>query len=113
VDDKKENLYALEKVLEKVDADIVKATSGNDALMASLNHEFALAILDVQMPGMGGGELAKSLEGLRPEMKVLFMSGYTDNTIVHHGLLDKGIAFIQKPFTPDRLARKVREVLDK
>jgi two-component system cell cycle sensor histidine kinase/response regulator CckA len=46
-------------------------------------------------------------------MKVLFMSGYTDNTIVHHGLLDKGIAFIQKPFTPDRLARKVREVLDK
>jgi two-component system cell cycle sensor histidine kinase/response regulator CckA len=68
---------------------------------------------DVVMPGMSGRELAKSLKKLRPEMKVLFMSGYTDNAIVHHGILEKGIAFIQKPFIPEAMARKVLEVLDK
>ena len=56
VDDKKENLFALEKILRETDAEIIKATSGNDAIIASLNHEFALAIVDVQMPDMDGYE---------------------------------------------------------
>ena len=63
------------------------------------------------LPRSGLG-LAKRLESLRPEMKVIYMSGYTDNTVVHHGVLERGINYIQKPFTLDGLARKVREVLD-
>ena len=65
------------------------------------------------MPGMNGSELATQLVLHHPEMKVLFTSGYTDDAIVHHGVLDEGVSFIGKPYTPLALARKVREVLDK
>ena len=64
------------------------------------------------MPQMSGRELSVRLAGLRPEMKVIYMSGYTDNAIVHHGILDSGTPFVQKPLLPDVLARRVREVLD-
>ena len=65
------------------------------------------------MPLMSGPELAKRLASVRPTMKVLCMSGYTDDTIVRHGILDTGFAFVQKPITPTSLALKVREVLDR
>jgi two-component system cell cycle sensor histidine kinase/response regulator CckA len=68
-------------------------------------------VTDVIMPGMSGAQLSSRLSVSRPEMKVLYVSGYTDDTIVRHGVLERGLAFLQKPFSPRTLARKVSEVL--
>ncbi|HEX9882962.1 MAG TPA: response regulator, partial [Desulfobaccales bacterium] len=91
------------------------AASGPDALVVSREHAgpIHLMLTDVVMPGMSGQEIMENLKPQRPEMKVLFMSGHTENAIVHHGVLDPGTAFIQKPFKHDFLAHKIREVLDK
>ena len=72
-----------------------------------------LLVTDVVMPQMGGRALADAVNGFRPDVKVLYMSGYTDDAIDHHGVLNPGIALLQKPFTPAALARKVRKVLDR
>ena len=71
-----------------------------------------LIVTDVVMPRVGGHELAEHAARVRPGIKVLYMSGYTADTIAHRGVLDPGIALIQKPFTLDALARRVRDVLD-
>ena len=70
-----------------------------------------LVITDVVMPGMGGRELVKQLAQTRPETKVLYLSGYTEDAIVSEGTIESGAAFLQKPFTLQNLSRKVREVL--
>jgi YesN/AraC family two-component response regulator len=76
-------------------------------------EEIHLLLTDVVMPGMTGRELAENLEPLLPRMKVLYMSGYTDHAILHRGVLKEGMNYIEKPFTVDALAWKVREALDK
>jgi YesN/AraC family two-component response regulator len=92
----------------------VEARNGGEALLLCEKHPGAIDLLlsDVVMPQMSGPELAQRLAAVRPTMKILCMSGYTDDAVVRHGALEAGIAFIQKPFTPETLARKVREVLD-
>ncbi|MEO8587551.1 MAG: response regulator, partial [Acidobacteriota bacterium] len=72
-----------------------------------------LLLTDVVMPGVRGPELAERLLRQRPDLLVLYMSGYTDDAIAHHGLLEAGVEFLQKPFTPLGLTNKVREVLDR
>ena len=71
-----------------------------------------MLLTDVVMPGMNGGDLARLVEQLRPDIRVLFMSGYTDNAVLQNGELQRGVAFLQKPFTPTVLGKKVREILD-
>jgi len=92
---------------------VLTAGNGDEALETAGRHRGPVHLLltDVVMPKMGGRELAKSLEGRLPGIKAMYMSGYTDDAIVRHGVLDPGIPFLQKPFTPERLLRKVREVL--
>jgi two-component system, cell cycle sensor histidine kinase and response regulator CckA len=101
-------------ILERQGYAVIEAQSGAEAILACKQHGGAIDLLlsDVVMPKMSGPELARQLGAERPLMKILCMSGYTDDAVVRHGALGAGIAFIQKPFTPDTLARKVREVLD-
>ena len=90
------------------------AANGEEALLISENRErdIKLMITDVVMPHMSGRELAERVQLLRPTLPVIFMSGYTDDAVVRHGLLDEKLHFIQKPFDSATVARKVREVLD-
>ncbi len=82
-------------------------------LVEGRKERIDLLVTDVVMPQMSGKELAEKIKKWHPEVKVLYMSGYTDNAIVHHGVLEPGIDFMQKPFTVQGLTKKVREVLDK
>jgi CheY-like chemotaxis protein/two-component sensor histidine kinase len=102
------------QLLEMYGYQVLEAANGGAALLICERHQepIHLLITDVIMPEMSGRELADRLAQLRPDMKVLFMSGYTDNAIVHQRVLDEWANFIQKPFPTDALARKVRNVLD-
>jgi PAS domain S-box-containing protein len=102
------------EVLRRHGYRVLAAADGPSALELAAAHPgpIDLLITDVIMPEMSGRQLADRLRDLRTTLRVLFVSGYTDDAIVRHGILEPGIAFLQKPFSPESLARKVREVLD-
>jgi len=101
-------------VLKRGGYTVLAACDGEEALRLSKNHagDIHLMITDNIMPGMRGHELGEVMRSLRPQIKVLFISGYTDDATIHQGVLTDGIQFLQKPFTPDTLSNKVRTVLD-
>ena len=92
---------------------VVETGNGAEAL-AALEKEGDVTLLftDIVMPGMTGRELAEQAIQIRPSLKLLYTTGYTRNSIVHNGMVDQGIAFIQKPFALSGLSRKLREVID-
>jgi DNA-binding response OmpR family regulator len=93
---------------------VLTAADADEAIRVSDAHAAAihLMVTDVVMPGrMNGRDLARLLSSRRPDMRVLYMSGYAENAIVHHGVLDAGVAFLPKPFNPSTLVAKVQAVL--
>src|ERR1043165_3069171 len=116
VDDRPENLVSLEVVLRDLNVDLIKATSGNDALKETLHHDFALALLDIQMPDMDGYELASILreEEKTAHLPFIFISAvYTDNLNVFKGYERGAFSFITKPFQPEILINKVKFFIEK
>ena len=102
------------EVLEKYGYTVLEASNGEEALKIAERHEGPLDLLlsDVVMPRMGGPELAQELLARRPAVKVLYMSGYTDHPMVRRGVVNAGVAFLQKPFTPTVLVSRIREILE-
>jgi CheY-like chemotaxis protein len=113
VEDEEQVRQIAEQILISQGYHVLSAANGELALALAANSqaEIHLLITDVVMPQMSGRVLAERLSSLRPKMAVLYMSGYTDDAVVRHGLLGEQLEFIQKPFTADALARKVRSVI--
>jgi two-component system cell cycle sensor histidine kinase/response regulator CckA len=103
-------------LLRKLGYTVLTASNGIEAL--GLGHQrdvghIDLLFTDVVMPHMSGNELSDRIHAIYPHTKVLFTSAYTENAIVHQGILNKGVVLLQKPFTPSALAHKIREILDR
>jgi PAS domain S-box-containing protein len=114
VEDEPAILEVSREMLEQLGYTVLIASTPGEALCIAKAHaaEIQILITDVVMPEMNGRELANLIRDIKPELKFLFISGYTANVIAHHGMLDPGIHFIQKPFSMEHLAVKAREVLD-
>jgi CheY-like chemotaxis protein len=115
VEDNEEVRKLAEQILTRLGYRVISAAEGNEALDVCDKYKEPIHLLltDVVMPGMSGQNLAEAISILRPEIKVLYMSGYPDEVISDLGVLKPGINYLQKPFTVEILAKKVREVLDK
>jgi CheY-like chemotaxis protein len=101
-------------VLQSGGYTVLEARNGQEAIRVAQEHSGQIDVLvtDMVMPRMSGRQLVNLLAPTRPQMRILFVSGYTDEVVLRHDLLGTGVAFLEKPFTPIGLARKVREVLD-
>jgi DNA-binding NtrC family response regulator len=114
VEDEKMVRELVRSVLESHGYNVLDAPTGEAALELCQDHTGTIHLLlsDMVMPGMSGPELAKQLKESRSEMKVLYMSGYTEYALVSHGVMERVTSFIWKPFSTEALAAKVREILD-
>jgi two-component system cell cycle sensor histidine kinase/response regulator CckA len=114
VEDEEPIRVVTRELLKRSGYRVLEARNGGEAILLCERHldPIDLLLTDVVMPQMSGPELAKRIRSMRPDIKVLCMSGYTDDSVIRHGLLQAEMAFIQKPITPKTLTRKVREVLD-
>jgi CheY-like chemotaxis protein len=114
VEDEETVRNLIQKVLKANGYTVLVAGSGSEAERVAAQHAGPIHLLmtDVVLPGLNGLQVAQLLTAARPGIRVLYFSGYTDNAVVRHGMLEPGVAFLQKPFTPAVLGRKVREVLD-
>ena len=109
------NVEIAKNMLKALNYDVLATTSANEAINIVKNGDkkIDLVLTDVVMPEMNGVELITMIEGICKDTRCLFMSGYTSNVIAHQGVLDEGVAFIQKPFTMNDLSDKIQEVLHK
>jgi len=114
VEDEPNLRYLARQYLEKQGYKVIEAADGAVAMQIAVAHDKVIHLLltDVIMPGMNGRELAQRISEIRPNVKILYMSGYTENVIGHNGMLDAGVRLLQKPFNLRDLRQKVREVLD-
>jgi DNA-binding NtrC family response regulator len=114
VEDQEQVRFVANAILKRHGYRVLVASHAAEAIRLRESHAGPIQLLltDVVMPQMSGVELAKRLALGNPGLKVLYMSGYTDGSVVRHGVLESEMAFLQKPFTPETLTRKVREVLN-
>jgi hypothetical protein len=102
------------EALTKQGYDVIAASSPAEAIELAQRYDKPIHLLltDVVMPGMSGRELASRIRAVRSDIRVLYMSGYTENAVVHHGILDPNVVLLQKPFGEEMLSRKIRDVLE-
>ena len=114
VEDQAEVRLLIGEILQRYGYTVLKARNGAEALLLCERYQglIHLLVTDVVMPQISGRELAERIMAMRPQIRVLYVSGYTNNVITYHGILTPGAVFLQKPFTPDALASKMREMLD-
>jgi CheY-like chemotaxis protein len=103
------------RILRRLGYGVLVASGGDEAIAIAQSYagKISLLLTDVVMPNMSGRQVADNLLKLRPGLKILYLSGYTDSTVVHHGVLENSLDFLPKPFSREVLARKIREILSR